>query len=128
MRENRSVQTYLAPLIDPLAMRSAAPRPGSCGVLSFDINGRHAHSRCANARTPVRQASAGDCAMCGYAPGEQGRYHGRLPLPRIEGVLHGLNGSRFFSRYDLKDAYHQLQLHPNPMSSSDGADLNSFGW
>ena len=64
--------------------------------------------------------------MCGYAPGEQGRYHGRLPSPEDRGRPTRLNGSRFFSRYDLKDAYHQLQLHPNPMSSSDGADLNHF--
>ena len=35
------------------------------------------------------------------------------PLPHIEDVLHRLNGSRFFSRYDLKDAYHQLELHPD---------------
>ena len=55
--------------------------PGRVESSASTINGRHAHSRCANARTPVRQASAGDCAMCGYAPGEQGRYHGRLPPP-----------------------------------------------
>ena len=34
------------------------------------------------------------------------------PLPRIEDVLHRLNRSKFFSRFDLKDAYHQLDLHP----------------
>ena len=32
------------------------------------------------------------------------------PLPRIEGVLHGLNGSRFFSRYDLKDTGVTLEV------------------
>ena len=59
--------------------------PGCVESSASTINGRHAHSRRANARTPVRQASAGDCAMCGYAPGEQGRYHGRLPPPEDRG-------------------------------------------
>ena len=34
------------------------------------------------------------------------------PLPRIEDVLDRLRGSKVFSRLDLKDAYHQLELHP----------------
>ena len=34
------------------------------------------------------------------------------PLPRIEDVLDRLSGSRVFSRLDLTDAYHQLELHP----------------
>ena len=42
------------------------------------------------------------------------------PLPRIEDVLNRLHGSRFFSRFDLKDAYHQLELH------SDSRKLTTF--
>ena len=35
------------------------------------------------------------------------------PLPRINDVLDRLGGSGVFSRLDLKDAYHQLELHPD---------------
>ena len=42
------------------------------------------------------------------------------PLPRIEDVLDHLSGSEVFSRLDLKDAYHQLELHP------DSRDLTTF--
>lgn len=34
------------------------------------------------------------------------------PLPRITDVLDRLSRSRVFTRLDLKDAYHQLELHP----------------
>ena len=42
------------------------------------------------------------------------------PLPRIEDVMDRLRGSSVFSRLDLKDAYHQLELHP------DSRDLTTF--
>ncbi|XP_043219275.1 uncharacterized protein K02A2.6-like [Amphibalanus amphitrite] len=42
------------------------------------------------------------------------------PLPRIEDVLDRLRGSLMFSRLDLKDAYHQLELHP------DSQNLTTF--
>ena len=42
------------------------------------------------------------------------------PLPRIQDVLDRLSGSQVFSRLDLKDAYHQLELHP------DSRDLTTF--
>ena len=42
------------------------------------------------------------------------------PLPRIEDVMDRLSGSKVFSRLDLKDAYHQLELHP------DSRDLTTF--
>ena len=42
------------------------------------------------------------------------------PLPRIEDVMDRLRGSAVFSRLDLKDAYHQLELHP------DSRDLTTF--
>ncbi|XP_043198714.1 uncharacterized protein K02A2.6-like [Amphibalanus amphitrite] len=41
-------------------------------------------------------------------------------LMRIEDVLDRLSGSQVFSRLDLKDAYHQLELHP------DSRDLTTF--
>ncbi|XP_043246469.1 uncharacterized protein K02A2.6-like [Amphibalanus amphitrite] len=34
------------------------------------------------------------------------------PLPRMEDILDRLRGSLMFSRLDLKDAYQQLELHP----------------
>jgi hypothetical protein len=36
----------------------------------------------------------------------------RNPSPTIEDVLFTVNGSRWFSKIDLKSAYHQLELHP----------------
>ena len=42
------------------------------------------------------------------------------PLPRIEDVLDRLGGSKVFSRLDLQDAYHQLELHP------ESRDLTTF--
>ena len=129
MRENRSVQTYLDPLIDPLtdAQRGSSARVVWSPQLRLSTAGTHTRAAPTLALPSARQVPA-------IAPCVDMRQVNRAvimdgyPLPRIEVVLHGLNGSRFFSRYDLKDAYHQLQLHPNPMSISDGADLNRFGW
>lgn len=42
------------------------------------------------------------------------------PLPRIEEVLDRLRGSQVFTRFDLKDAYHQVELHP------ESRDLTTF--
>ena len=35
------------------------------------------------------------------------------PLPHIEDMLHMLRGSKWFTKLDLKDAYHQVVLHPD---------------
>ena len=42
------------------------------------------------------------------------------PLPRIDDVLDQLGGSQFFSRLDLTDAYHQLEVYP------DSRELTTF--
>ena len=34
-------------------------------------------------------------------------------LPRIDELINELSKHRFFSKYDLKNAYHQIPLHPN---------------
>ena len=127
MRENRGVQLGPVDRSTYHAQRGSSSR-GRVESSASTINGRHAHSRRANARTPVRQASTGIAPSVDMRQVNRAVIPDGYPLPRIEGVLHLLNGSRFFSRYDLKDAYHQLQPHPNPMSNSDGADLNRFGW
>ena len=36
-----------------------------------------------------------------------------FPLPRIDELINELSKHRFFSKYDLKNAYHQIPLHPN---------------
>ena len=36
-----------------------------------------------------------------------------LPLPRIDELINELSKHRFFSKYDLKNAYNQIPLHPN---------------
>ena len=107
------------------AQRGSSARVVWSPQLRLSTAGTHTRAAPTLALPPARQVP-------GIAPCVDMRQVNRAvitdgyPLPRIEGVLHGPNGSRFFSRYDLKDAYHQLQLHPNPMSSSDGADLNRF--
>ena len=35
------------------------------------------------------------------------------PLPHMEDMLHNLRGSQWFTKSDLKDAYHQLPIHPD---------------
>ena len=34
-------------------------------------------------------------------------------VPRIEDLVNELSKNRYFSKYDLKNAYHQVPLHPN---------------
>ena len=34
-------------------------------------------------------------------------------MPRIDELINELSKHRFFSKYDLKNAYHQIPLHPN---------------
>ena len=36
-----------------------------------------------------------------------------FPLPRIDELINELSKHHFFSKYDLKNAYHQIPLHPN---------------
>ena len=36
-----------------------------------------------------------------------------FPLPRIDELINEMSKHRFFSKYDLKNAYHQIPLHPN---------------
>ena len=42
------------------------------------------------------------------------------PIPHMEEILHRLQGSHVYSVIDLKDAYHQVNLHP------DSRDLTTF--
>ena len=44
----------------------------------------------------------------------------RHVIPTIEEVRHELNDAVFFSKIDLKNAYHQLELHP------DSRDITTF--
>ena len=36
----------------------------------------------------------------------------RYPFPTVDEVLHTMNGSKVFSKLDLKWGYHQLELSP----------------
>ena len=36
----------------------------------------------------------------------------RYPIPTVDEVLHTVNGSKVFSKVDLKWGYHQLELSP----------------
>jgi len=37
---------------------------------------------------------------------------GRYPIPTVDELLHNMNGSKVFSKLDLKWGYHQLELNP----------------
>ena len=37
---------------------------------------------------------------------------GRYPIPTVDELLHNMNGSKVFSKLDLKWGYHQLELSP----------------
>jgi hypothetical protein len=36
----------------------------------------------------------------------------RHPIPTVDEILQGVNGSKIFSKLDLKLGYHQLELSP----------------
>ena len=36
----------------------------------------------------------------------------RHPIPTVHDILHELNGAKFFTKLDLTQAYHQLELAP----------------
>ena len=38
-----------------------------------------------------------------------------FPLPRIDDLINNLSKHRYFSKFDLKSAYHQVPLHPLDM-------------
>ena len=38
-----------------------------------------------------------------------------FPLPRIDDLINDLSKYRYFSKFDLRSAYHQIPLHPNDM-------------
>jgi hypothetical protein len=45
---------------------------------------------------------------------------GRYPIPTVDELLQSMNGSHLFSRLDLRDAYHQLEL------TTESRDITTF--
>ncbi len=45
---------------------------------------------------------------------------GRFPIPTVDELLRGMNGSAIFSKLDLKWGYHQLELTP------ESRDITTF--
>ena len=37
----------------------------------------------------------------------------RHPMPTLDEIIHDLNGAKVFSKLDLNQAYHQIELHPD---------------
>ena len=35
----------------------------------------------------------------------------RFPIPTLDEVVQGMHGAKIFSKLDLKEGYHQLELH-----------------
>ena len=44
--------------------------------------------------------------------------HNRYPLPRIDELLDRLQGSRFFTKIDLRSGYYQIRMHPDSIQKT----------
>ena len=50
----------------------------------------------------------------------------RYPIPTVDEVLHTMNGSKIFSKLDLKWGYHQLELSPESREITTFATPDGF--
>ena len=51
----------------------------------------------------------------------------RYPLPRTDACLDAMNGSQWFSTFDLRSAYHQVMIHP-PDREKTSFNCNRGSW
>ena len=65
--------------------------------------------------------SGGDIRMClDMRRANEAIIRGRHPIPTVDELLHNMNGSKVFSKLDLKWGYHQLELTP------ESRDITTF--
>lgn len=58
--------------------------------------------------------SAGDIRLCiDMRRANEAMLRERHPIPTVDEILQSLNGSKIFSKLDLRWGYHQLELTPN---------------
>ena len=50
--------------------------------------------------------------MCGYARSKQRNKRERHIMPTLNDFKTAVNGAKYFSKIDLKQAYHQVELEP----------------
>ena len=63
----------------------------------------------------------GDIRLCiDMRQANEAILHGRYPIPTVDELLHSMNGSKIFSKLDLKWGYHQLEL------SRESSQITSF--
>ena len=50
--------------------------------------------------------------LCRHENGQQSNERERLSTPTIDDLIHKLNGTTVFSKFDLRSGYHQIPLDP----------------
>ncbi|GKA96266.1 putative reverse transcriptase domain-containing protein, partial [Tanacetum coccineum] len=101
----------LVPGATPIAKSPYRLAPSECCLGSCKSYKRHSHSPWGAPVLFVKKKD-GSLRMCiDYRELNKLTVKNRYPLPRIDDLFDQLQGSRFFSKIDLRSCYHQLRVH-----------------